>query len=515
MKVLLMHPDRDVDLQQAMPEHESDLRQDLALDVLLDAMAGEDTFLFEMARKALLLSPGNDTDTIIYRQAIVRDALAHPDVLRRCYDLAVEAIEGKRKGYWSFTGNYPSSILYGAVNVLGIFTAVLEKLRALVVAHDSGFESRGLKTLCVMLRSEFDDDYLARVRVHLTELKLDQGVLLSAQLSQGNEGTNYTLREAAYSRPYWLDRLWSKRDSGYTFRIADRDQAGAQILGELRNRGINEVANALAQAMDHIFGFFEMLRAELAFYVGCANLHAKLAALGVPSCFPQPLVVGTRSLQCDGLCDASLALSMGRSVVGNALDADGRQLAIITGANQGGKSSFLRSVGLAQLMMQSGMFVAAESFAGELCTGLFTHCKREEDTTLHSGKFDEELRRLSAIVDRLRPGAMVLFNESFASTNELEGSEIARQVLGALLERGIKVFFVTHLYTFARGLFDHPPIGAIFLRAERLEDGRRTFRIIEGEPLETSYGVDLYREVFGDDTSRTSVLSVAVQAGAS
>jgi DNA mismatch repair ATPase MutS len=204
---------------------------------------------------------------------------------------------------------------------------------------------------------------------------------------------------------------------------------------------------------------------------------------------------------------------MAHNVIGNALDADGRQLAIITGANQGGKSSFLRSVGLAQLMMQSGMFVAAESFVGELCTGLFTHCKREEDATLHSGKFDEELRRLSAIVDRLRPGAVFLFNESFASTNELEGSEIARQVVGALLERGIKVFFVTHLYAFARGLFDHPPDGTVFLRAERLEDGRRTFRIIVGEPRETSYGVDLYRDVFGDTPLRTSATSVVTQAG--
>jgi len=514
MKALLMHPDRDFDVHGPLPAHESDLRQDLALDVLLGAMAGEDTFLFEVARKALLLSSGNDMETVVYRQDILRDALAHPDVLRQCYDLAVEAIEGRRKSHWGFVGNHPSSILYGAVSVLGIFMAVLEKLRALAIAHGADFKSRGLKALCAMLQSEFDDAYLARVRTHLTELKLDKGVLLSAQLSQGNEGTNYMLREAAYSRPYWLDRLWSKRESGYTFRIADRDQAGAQALSELRNRGINEVANALAQSMDHILAFFEMLRAELAFYVGCSNLHAKLAALGVPSCFPQPLAAGTRCLHFSGLCDASLALSMGRSVVGNALDADGKRLAIITGANQGGKSSFLRSLGLAQLMMQSGMFVAAESLVGELCTGLFTHCKREEDATMRSGKFDEELRRLSAMVDRLRPGAVILFNESFASTNELEGSEIAGQVVGALLERGIKVFFVTHLYAFARKCFDHPPDGAAFLRAERLEDGRRTFRMIHGEPLETSHGVDLYREVFGDDALRASDPSAATQASA-
>lgn len=499
MRVRLTHPDHDIDLQRALPAHESDLRADLALDVLLRAMADDDAYLFELARKVLLLSPANDTLTIGYRQEVVRDALAHADVIRQCYALSVEAIEGKRKGHWSFAGNYPSSILYGARGVVGLFMDILEKLRDLTVAHAGDFKSRGMQALCHMLRSDFDADYLARVRAQLAYLKLDKGVLLSARLTQGNEGMCYSLIETAHSKAYWFDRLWSREAAGYSFRIADRDEAGARALADLRNRGINEVANALAQAMDHMLGFFEDLRAELAFHVGCINLHAKLAALGVPCCFPQPQATGTHCLQFTGLRDASLALSMPSSVVGNDLEANGSRLVIVTGANQGGKSSFLRSVGLAQLMMQSGMFVAAKSFAGELCTGLFTHHKREEDAALRSGKFDEELRRLSALVDHLRPGALILFNESFASTNEREGSEIAGQVVDALLERGIKVFFVTHQYAFARALFDHPPDGAIFLRAERLEDGRRSFRMIHGQPQATSHGVDLYRKVFGAD----------------
>ena len=64
---------------------------------------------------------------------------------------------------------------------------------------------------------------------------------------------------------------------------------------------------------------------------------------------------------------------------------------MITGANQGGKSTFLRSVGLAQLMMQCGMFVAAESLRASVGQRLFTHYKREEDAAMESGKLDEEL----------------------------------------------------------------------------------------------------------------------------
>lgn len=54
-------------------------------------------------------------------------------------------------------------------------------------------------------------------------------------------------------------------------------------------------------------------------------------------------------------------------------------------------------------------------------------------------KLDEELHRMSEIVDMVSPNSLVLLNESFASTNEHEGSEIARQIIRALMESDIKV----------------------------------------------------------------------------
>lgn len=135
--------------------------------------------------------------------------------------------------------------------------------------------------------------------------------------------------------------------------------------------------------------------------------------------------------------------------------------------------------------MQCGMFVAAESFAASLCDGVFTHFKREEDTAMKSGKLDEELTRMSAIVDCLTPSSLVLLNESFASTNEREGSEIGRQIVRALLDSGIRVFYVTHMFDLAESFHAEHIEEALFLRAERLANGDRTFRLVEGEPLLT------------------------------
>jgi hypothetical protein len=495
MKAFLLHPDRDFDLKQAPPPHERDLTQDLELNTLLAAMAGGDSLVREVARKALLAAPANDAATISYRQQIVRDCLRNAGVVSVLYALATEAIENRRKHYFGIWSTHLPSVLHGAVEMLQMLIGMLERLRALAELHATDFESRGMTALFAMLRRELGDDYLAAVRSHLERMKFRAGVLISAGLGEGNAGRDYVLRFSD-ARPTWLDRLLQRGPPAYTFHIHPRDEAGGQALSELRSRGINLVANALAQSADHVISFFEMLRAELAFYVGCINLHERLAGLQAPVAFPRPLPPVDRGLHCAGLYDVCLALAMQRRIVGNAVDAEDAKLVVITGANQGGKSSFLRGLGLAQLMMQAGLFVGAESFAAPLAAGLFTHYKREEDATMKKGKLDEELARMSELADLLRPDSLVLFNESFAATNEREGSEIARQVISALLEKRVRVFFVTHLYEFAHRLHAQRRGDALFLRAERQADGTRTFKLIEAEPLQTSYGEDVYREVF-------------------
>ena len=116
---------------------------------------------------------------------------------------------------------------------------------------------------------------------------------------------------------------------------------------------------------------------------------------------------------------------------------------------------------------------------------------------------------MSAIVDDLTPGSLLLLNESFAATNEREGSEIAQQIVDAVTEADVRVVFVTHLNEFARARFERDETGTLCLRAERQPDGTRTFRLHEAVPERTSHGVDLYRAIFeGEDPTRPAVPSV-------
>ena len=274
--------------------------------------------------------------------------------------------------------------------------------------------------------------------------------MISAQPDKGNKATNYALRKSEEKNKLWMLRIFAPKRDVFTYFVHPRDESGAKALSELNDQGLNVVANALAQSTDHILSFFNMLRTELAFYIGCLNLHARLAQKGEPISFPVPVASTERSHSFTGLYDVCLSLNLQKRIVGNAVKADDKDLVIITGANQGGKSTFLRSIGLSQLMMQSGMFVPAESFSSNVCDGLFTHYKREEDATMKSGKLDEELRRMSNIVDNMTPRSIVLFNASFAVTNEREGSEIATQITSALLEKRIKIFSNFLRYAFIR-----------------------------------------------------------------
>jgi hypothetical protein len=494
VKAFLMHRDRDFDLEHELPPHAGALTQDLELDVLLGAMARGDPFLLEVSRQALLSSL-TDADAIIYRQQVLADCLRQPALVRRLYDLAVEGALTPKRVPFGWLRDSPETVLHRSVQLLELLVGVLQTLRPLADEHAATFRSDGFVRLFAMLAEELDDEYFEEIGAHLAELRFRGGVLISVELGKGNRGRRHVLRRPRQRR--WAERIPLGGRPAYSFTVPDRDEGGLRALGELRGRGIDLVADALAQSTDHILGFFAMLRAELGFYVGCLNLHERLQAAGGSTCSPVPVAAGAPALHGSDLYDVPLTLQLGSRAVGSDVDAGGKALVLVTGANQGGKSTFLRSVGVAQLMLQSGMFVAAERFEASVRPALFTHYRREEDPEMRSGKLDEELSRMSEIADAIGPGCLLLCNESFSATNEREGSEIARQAVRALLEGGVTVVFVTHLYDLGSSLHAQRLETALFLRAEREADGRRTFRIVEGEPLPTSYGADSFRRIFG------------------
>ena len=246
MKAFLMYRDRDIDPAHELSASEQALVQDLELGTLWAAMAGGDDFLLGTARQTVLHSLPS-AEAITYRQHILADAIRQPDVVRQLYDLAVVAIATERRAFFGLLSKSPDSVLYRSVQVLEMFTGRLKQLRAVADEHAGSFESEGFTRLFGMLAEELDDQYLQTVEDHLKELGFRKGTLISAGLGQGNKGAGYVLRKLPGQS--WRDRLAIGGQPGFSFSVADRDQAGQQALSDLRSRGLNATASALAHGL--------------------------------------------------------------------------------------------------------------------------------------------------------------------------------------------------------------------------------------------------------------------------
>ncbi|MCI1209539.1 MAG: DNA mismatch repair protein MutS [Treponema sp.] len=493
MEVHLMFCDKDfIPEKQTICYGSDQLSADLGIGKIIDTMADGDDVI-RTACSAVLFSPLQTVQSIRYRQAVLKDFLAHPALVRRIYTITTDTAKQERETWFFLNSRYLSSTFSTAIDLLQQYVKSLMKIRTIADEYVKKVQSPGLTAFFSQLEQNLADDYFSEVSDCLNNLSDRDGLLVSASMGGHLQGIRYEFRQ---KQRKGFRRRWIFTPS---YTLAERDETGARDFTRRRERAISETTNALAQSAEHLKYFFSQLRNELAFYIGCCNLAGRLRKMEGGFCIPEIYPQSSEKCTAENLYDVSLLLVKGPPVVPNDFEAAGKRLCIITGANQGGKSTFLRSVGQEQLMAQSGMFVCAKNCLLSIKSGIFTHFKREEDTALDSGKLDEELVRMDSIVEQLQPDALILFNESFASTNEREGSEISRQIAGALADRGMTVVFVTHQYEFANFFYEKKSPEQLFLRAERQENGRRNFKIIPGRPLETSYGLDIYKKVFGPD----------------
>lgn len=493
MKVRLLHPDRDAELDTGLSQDAADLVTDLDLQPVLDAMRPEPRL--DKICPSTLLRPLTDPEPIRWRQAVLADAINHPILLRELFSLATQA-QADLRGVWMWSGRNADSLLSKALNGLHALLPSLQRLGRIAANRSPIAGSAGLRQLYERAASELDAGYLDQVRTMLRQLGFPEGVTSLARVTDQGLVGGLLLLAPRTGRRSWREALGLGAPGSYRFTLADRDEAGARALSELRDDALYQVAKMLAEATEHMIGFFRQLQWEAGFYVGCLQLYEQLQACGVQVCWPEPLGPGSPPrLEASGLTSLSLALRTASAPVPNDVTLPPPGLAVLTGANQGGKTTFLRSVGCAQLLLQAGMFVPADGYRSSVANAVHSHFRQAEDDSLRSGKLDEELGRMSRIVDNCRPGDLVLMNESFASTDEIEGSLIAQEIIDAMLRHGVRVVLVTHFHALASHYLGRDD--AVFLRPERLPNGERSYRILPARPEPTSHGLDVYRKVFG------------------
>ena len=292
--------------------------------------------------------------------------------------------------------------------------------------------------------------------------------------------------------PRQMDSAATMLASRITRRLRD-------MLGKYMNISVKEIADLIP---------------ELLYYTRWAEYIEKTGSRGwifsKPSVLPD--ASGPAGMEAEGFYNLKLIDAMpAGQVVRNSLAFDTeKRVYILTGANRGGKTTVTQAVGQLFLMAQGGIFVPGEKFAFTPANLVLTHFPADEDRTMDLGRLGEECKRFRELYVACSPKSLLLLNETFSTTSFEEGYYIAVDAVKAILNRGCRTIYNTHMHKLAAELDeavnDPARTGKAVSLVAETKEGENSFRIRIAPPegksfarnIAEKYGVT-YEHLTGGD----------------
>lgn len=185
---------------------------------------------------------------------------------------------------------------------------------------------------------------------------------------------------------------------------------------------------------------------EVQFYLAYLELIGPLKAAGLPFCYPR-VCARAKDIAAEETFDLALAAKLGPgggTVVGNDFYLEGpERIFVVTGPNNGGKTTFARTFGQLHFLAGLGLPVPGRSARLFLPDRIFTHFEREENIETLRGKFEDELVRVHEILERATSQSVLVMNESFNSTTLNDALFVGTEVMRRILELDLLGVYVT------------------------------------------------------------------------
>ncbi len=397
-----------------------------------------------------------DPEVLRYRRAVLEELEENPSLVEKLRDLS--AILSQIRTIDELTDPEDISGTVRDFSILKTAYEALEQLRA-ALAEKTGagvIRSEGLVHLYELCEEKLADTFpaafpetwddeasgLAQMGSMLfrfslnDELRIDGVALSSVQKGRSTRSASVLPKDKAAL-------LGAPRDLS-----APRDMMTP--LKELIHFQTANAGRQFVQTLRRITQDLEDLHSDLLFYLSALLYIRSMERLDVPLCYADIRPAEEKAFSVTGMVNPVLASLKGLKPVENEIAfAEGGELLILTGINQGGKTTFLRSVGLTQLLFQLGWPVPAETAALSPADRIVTVFSHEENTRLQHGKLGQELGTIRRGLDELSDLSLALFNEPVTGTSPMENLYLSREVLISLKMRGFRGIWVTHLYDLA------------------------------------------------------------------
>lgn len=512
-------------------------------DLDLDRIASEMSIdrYHKVSTEMLLSYISNNCTDIRYRLDVVEDLVNNPEFAEEL-KMVVPSLDElisirKRDQYEEF--NFFTAVK--RISELSVFVHFILGLNNLLSRYKNNLKSEGMKRLLCLINDISNDESFLSLQEELPKLQIGlrkiNSVTIGINLDEmfyPKEAILVSLNEQVYRERSLFAKITGKQPeegdfTGITpFYKFYKDKEGNMIDVE---RKYEIFAKALYSNLDDLLKsvikplipitnkyintnteVITDLLPEFCYLLGAAKLIGKLQSCGLPLCKPEVEDMEKRVCVVEDSYNIILALNMYDKYDGKDLkdiivlndirfDDKGR-IAVVTGPNQGGKTTYIQSIGIAQAFFQLGLFIPGKRAQISPVDRIFTHFPVEESFSSNMGRMAEECNRLKQIIRQATRFSMIMLNESFSSTSSTEALFITREVLFGLKILGTRAILATHIHEIASNLdvinSSIPGDSIIISLVSRAEEekygsglARRTYRITQGSPVGLSYARDI------------------------
>lgn len=216
---------------------------------------------------------------------------------------------------------------------------------------------------------------------------------------------------------------------------------------------------------------------EVQFYLAYLEHIAVLRQAGLPFCFPE--ITDDPEIACHHAFDLALAWSLHlreAPIVCNDVALSGpERILVVSGPNQGGKTTFARMVGQLHYLASLGCPVPGRAARLALCDRILTHFEQQERSASLDGKLQNDLKRVHAILSQATPGSLIILNEIFTSTTLSDALTLGARVLETLMQLDARCVCVTFIDEWSRLSAQTVSLVSTVVPEDPT---RRTFRIV-------------------------------------